>query len=89
MENREAAKKVTETFFDVAEKMYESVGMIDACAKEGEVSKEEAEAYHTCVMDTLEELYDTIVSPIYDRHPDLRPTCRCCKPEENEEDPQP
>lgn len=80
MQNREVAKQVTEIIFDVAEKLYSSVGMIDACTQERKVSAEEARAYRTRVMGFMEELYEAIASPIYDSHPDLRPTCHCCNP---------
>lgn len=87
MQNREVAEKVTETLFDVAENLYASVDMIDACAQEGKVSKEEASTYRTSVLGSLEEMYRAIVSPIYDVHPDLRPACcGCGEPTESEDD---
>lgn len=89
MQSREVAVKVIETLLDVAEKLDASVDMTAACAQEGKISKEEADAYRTRVLGTLDELYLTIISPIYDVHPDLRPTCCCGEPTEDETDLQP
>jgi len=78
MQNREVAAKVIENLFDVAEKLYASVNMTDACLEEGKISKEEADAYRKDLMNLLEEMEHAIVSPIFSIHPDLRPTCFCC-----------
>ncbi|MBA2817029.1 hypothetical protein [Candidatus Pantoea persica] len=90
MQDREVAEKVTEPLFDVAEKLYTSVNMIDACAQEGKVSQEEADAYRTNVLSSLDELLQAIIGPIYEIHPELSPTCCCCgESEESEEGQQP
>lgn len=90
MQNREVAENVIETLFDVAEKLYASMDMTDACSQEGKISKEEADAYRTALMNLLEEMDHAIVSPIFSIHPDLRPTCCCCTDsEEDEADLQP
>lgn len=78
MQNREVAKTVIKTLFDVAGKLYESVDVTDACSQEGKISKEEADAYRAALMNLLEEMDQAIVSPIFSIHPDLRPTCCCC-----------
>jgi len=90
MQNREVAEKVIETFFDVAKKLYVSMDVTDTCSQEGKISKEEAGAYRTTLMNLLEEIEHAIVSPIFGIHPDLRPTCCCCCAEspEHKEAPQ-
>ena len=90
MQNREVAEHVIETLFDVAEKLYASMDMTDACSQEGKISKEEANAYRTALMNLLVEMDEAIVSPIFGIHPDLRPTCCCCgdSPENKEAPPQ-
>ncbi|WP_313384909.1 hypothetical protein [Pantoea sp.] len=85
MQNREVAENVIETLFDVAEKLYASVDMTDACSQEGKISQEEADAYRTTLMSLLEEMEHAIVSPIFGIHPDLRPTCCCCTESEQDE----
>lgn len=90
MQNREVAEKVIETLFDVAEKLYASMDMTETCSQEGKISKEEAEAYRTALINLLEEMDQAIVSPIFGIHPDLRPTCCCCcEAVEGEQDQQP
>lgn len=78
MQNREVAKNVIETLFDEAEKLYVSMDMAETCLQEGKISKEEADAYRTALMNLLEEMDQAIVSPIFSIYPDLRPTCCCC-----------
>jgi len=85
MQNREVAENVIETLFDVAEKLYASMDMTDACLQEGKISKEEADAYRTALMNLLEEMEHAIVSPIFGIHSDLRPTCCCCTESEQDE----
>jgi len=90
MKNREVAEKVRESLFDVAEKLVASVDMTETSAQEGKVSKEEADAYRTTVLNSLDDLLQAVIGPIYDIHPDLRPACCCCgEPAESEKDPQP
>ncbi|MET3817097.1 MULTISPECIES: hypothetical protein [unclassified Pantoea] len=89
MKDRETAEKITETLFDVADKLHASVDMIDAYAQEGKVSKEEADTYRTTVMSSLEEMYESIVGPIFELHPDLRPACCGCDSSEADEGEQP
>jgi len=89
MQNREVAKKVIETLFDVTEKLYASVDMTHTCSQEGKISKEEADAYRTTVLNSLDELLQAVIGPIYETHPDLRPTCCCCgESPEHKEAPQ-
>lgn len=78
MQNREVSENVIETLFDMAEKLYASVNMTDACSQEGKISKEEANAYRTTVLNSLDELLQAVIGPIYETHPDLRPACCCC-----------
>lgn len=78
MQNREVAKNVIETLFDVAEKLYVSMDMAETSLQEGKISKEEADAYRTALMNLLEEMDQAIVSPIFSIYPDLRTTCCCC-----------
>ncbi|MBZ6387421.1 MULTISPECIES: hypothetical protein [Pantoea] len=90
MQNREVAENVIEALFDVAEKLYASMDMTEACSQEGKISKEEADAYRMTLMSLLEEMDQAIVSPIFVIHPDLRPACCCCgeSPENQEAPPQ-
>ncbi|WP_262417917.1 hypothetical protein [Pantoea dispersa] len=39
MQNREVAENVIDTLFDVAEKLYASMDMTDACSQEGKISR--------------------------------------------------
>jgi len=89
MQNREVAEKVIEILFDVTEKLYASVDMTDTCSQEGKISKEEADTYRTTVLNSLDELLQAVIGPIYETHPDLRPTCCCCgESPEHKEGPQ-
>lgn len=90
MQNRKIAESVAEILFDVADRLEASVDMIEVCAQEGKVRKEEAQTFRTSVLGSLDKLYKAIIGPIYEKHPDSRPPCSCCgEPAESEEDPQP
>lgn len=88
MQHRETAEKVTETLLEVASKLAASVRMVDASEKDGNVSVDEADAYRTGVMGSLDEMLQSTLTPIFATHPDLRPAC-CCASSVSEDNNQP
>jgi len=85
MQNREAAQYVTETFQSVTTTLFASLKQIDILEQEGKVSNAEADAYCHNVIEPLEQMLNSVLSPIFDIHPDLNfKCCYCSSAEESE-----
>lgn len=79
MQNREAAVFVTNTLMSITNDVIASRNAIYEYEKQGKVSKEEAETYCQNVMGPLEQMLSSVLGPLFETHPGLRPHCRCCK----------
>jgi hypothetical protein len=90
MQNREAAQHATETLLSAAKMITGSFEKINALEQEGKVTEEEADLYHFHILESLDDMFISVLEPIFDIHPDLRPTCcSCAKSAEDEADLQP
>jgi hypothetical protein len=82
MQNRNAAQIATETLLSVTDSLISSVVQIDGLEEEGKVSHKEADAYRSGIMPLVGQLFESVLNPILQIHPDLRPKCRCCESSE-------
>ena len=85
MQNREAALLVTETLLSTAKVISSLFEKLDAFEQAGKVSEEESDRYHFHIMASLEDLFESVLNPIIEMHPDLRPACSCCASSEEDE----
>lgn len=79
MQNREAAAFVTNALMSIMNDVIASRNAIYEYEKQGKVSKEEADTYCLNVMGPLDQMLSSVLSPLFEAHPGLRPTCRGCK----------
>lgn len=78
MQNREAAKYVTDTLMEVTNKVMTSIEHINSLKEVEKVTPQEAEAYRENMMGPLLEMLPSVLNPVFEIHPDLRPPCRSC-----------
>ncbi|MFJ5159708.1 hypothetical protein ACIP6T_11095 [Pantoea sp. NPDC088449] len=84
MQNREAAQCASEALLSAAKLITGSFAKLDALEQEGKVSEEESEHYHFHVIESLDDMYESVLNPIFELHPDLRPVCPSCESAEEE-----
>jgi len=85
MQNREAAQYAVETLLLATNTITDSFEKLDALEKEGKLTEEEFELFHYHVMESLDDMFLSVLKPIFDIHPDLRPACPCCACVEEDE----
>lgn len=85
MQNREAAQCATESLLSAAKIITGSFVKLDALEQEGKVTEEGSDRYHFHVMESLDDMFESVLKPIFEIHPDLRPTCPCCESAEEVE----
>ncbi|SNY71026.1 hypothetical protein [Pantoea sp. GL120224-02] len=85
MQNREAAQCATESLLSAAKIITGSFEKLDALEQEGKVTEEESDRYQFHVMESLDDMFESVLKPIFEIHPDLRPPCPCCDSAEEEE----
>ena len=66
--DHETARKISTIIHDISSRLDESVAIA-----QNECSEQEFVTYRRAVGNVLGELWDTILKPLYEEHPDLRP----------------
>lgn len=85
MQYREAAVRISQTVLLVNREIGESIGRMFEYAKEGKITKEEANEYLEKAQSCIEKIMSDIGDPVFERYPDLIPKCCDCEGEPQSE----